>query len=177
MASFKLIICYKNMMLTSAPRDTSGQRPLGPLARSGPCVAVGLVVYLYYTGHWKVATSLVVALALCVVSMPILLLGIAQNKNTMLTGAPCDITEHRTPSGPLKRMCPFVGMSLIVYLYYTGHWKVATSLVVALALFLVSNPSVLLASMGATYHQCVPYASRQVNRSSQSSKSSKVSSQ
>ena len=95
-----------------------------------------------------------VALALVLVSMPILLLGIARNKNMMLTGAPCDGTEHQTASGPLERMCPFVGMGLIVYLYYTGHWKVATSSVVVLALFLVSNPTVLLASIGATYHQC-----------------------
>ena len=39
--SFNLILYDKNMMLTS--QNNAG--------RIGPCVAVGLVVYLYYTGH------------------------------------------------------------------------------------------------------------------------------
>jgi len=54
--------------------DTSEHRPLSPLWGVGPYAAVGLIVYLYYKGHWKIATGLVIALAVLLVSMPILLL-------------------------------------------------------------------------------------------------------
>jgi hypothetical protein len=70
----------------------------------------------------------------------------------MPTTVPIDTSEHR-PLGLVERVCPCVAMGLIVYLYYKGHWKVATGLVIALALFLVSMPILLLASMGATYRK------------------------